>query len=62
MLNKRRSGIIGGGLNGTLIKGLNFIERPHALHVINAPSPRAAASLAIDWQIVENVCRIAGLN
>ncbi len=48
--------------DGTLVQDFDFIERPHALHVINAPSPGATASLAIGQHIVNNVCRITGLN
>jgi hypothetical protein len=32
-----------------------FIERPDALHVLNAPSPAATASLAIADEIVTRV-------
>lgn len=48
--------------DGTLVQDFDFIERPNALHVINAPSPGATASLAIGQHIVDNVCRITGLN
>lgn len=47
--------------DGTLVQDFDFIEREHALHVINAPSPGATASLAIGQHIVDNVCRVAGL-
>lgn len=33
--------------NGTLMQDFQFVERPGALHVINAPSPGATACLAI---------------
>jgi len=48
--------------DGTLVQDFDFIERKNALHVINAPSPGATASLAIGQHIVENVCRLAELN
>lgn len=47
--------------DGTLVQDFDFIERSNALHVINAPSPGATASLAIGQHIVDNVCRITGL-
>jgi L-2-hydroxyglutarate oxidase len=33
--------------DGTLIQDFDIVERPNALHVVNAPSPGATASLAI---------------
>jgi (S)-2-hydroxyglutarate dehydrogenase len=33
--------------DGTLIQDFQFVERPRTLHVMNAPSPAATASLAI---------------
>ncbi|MBK8092709.1 MAG: L-2-hydroxyglutarate oxidase [Verrucomicrobiaceae bacterium] len=48
--------------DGRLVQDFDFIEREHALHVINAPSPGATASLAIGQHIVDNVCRVAGLS
>ena len=33
--------------DGTLVQDFYFVERPNALHVLNAPSPAATASLAI---------------
>ena len=33
--------------DGTLVQDFDFLERPNALHVLNAPSPAATASLAI---------------
>jgi L-2-hydroxyglutarate oxidase len=47
--------------DGTLVQDFDFIERDNALHVINAPSPGATASLAIGQHIVENVCRLCQL-
>jgi L-2-hydroxyglutarate oxidase len=40
---------------GNLVQDFAFIERPNALHVINAPSPAATASLAIADEIVAKV-------
>ena len=48
--------------DGCLVQDFDFIERKNALHVINAPSPGATASLAIGEHIVANVCRITGVN
>lgn len=33
--------------DGTLVQDFHFLERPRALHVLNAPSPAATASLSI---------------
>jgi L-2-hydroxyglutarate oxidase LhgO len=38
--------------NGELVQDFYFISRPNALHVLNAPSPGATASLAIGDEIV----------
>lgn len=38
--------------DGTLVQDFHFLERPGALHVLNAPSPGATASLAIADEIV----------
>jgi L-2-hydroxyglutarate oxidase len=48
--------------DGTLVQDFDFIEREHALHVINAPSPGATASLAIGQHIADKVCRVAGIS
>jgi L-2-hydroxyglutarate oxidase len=40
---------------GTLVQDFAFIERPRALHVINAPSPAATAALAIAEAIAERI-------
>ena len=40
---------------GELVQDFRFIERENALHVLNAPSPGATASLAIGGEIVEKV-------
>ncbi len=37
---------------GDLVQDFQFIARPNALHVVNAPSPAATASLAIGAEIV----------
>lgn len=42
-------------LNGTLVEDFDFVQGENILHVINAPSPAATASLAIGKHIVENV-------
>ena len=41
--------------DGTLVQDFAFIERANALHVINAPSPAATASLAIGEHIAEKI-------
>jgi L-2-hydroxyglutarate oxidase len=41
--------------NGTLVQDFHFVERANALHVINAPSPGATASLAIGQYLAERV-------
>ncbi len=43
---------------GELEQDFHFIERPNALHVLNAPSPAATASLAIGSEIASNVERM----
>ena len=40
---------------GKLIEDFHFEEAPNVLHVINAPSPAATASLAIGQKIAEKV-------
>jgi L-2-hydroxyglutarate oxidase LhgO len=37
---------------GELLQDFHFVERERALHVVNAPSPGATASLAIGSEIV----------
>lgn len=44
--------------DGTLLQDFHLVQKPRALHVINAPSPAATASLAI----AEEVFRRIGLN
>lgn len=41
--------------DGRLVQDFHLIERPHALHVLNAPSPAATASLAIGAYIAKRV-------
>jgi (S)-2-hydroxyglutarate dehydrogenase len=41
--------------NGELIQDFHFVEQDRALHVLNAPSPAATASLAIADEIVNRV-------
>jgi (S)-2-hydroxyglutarate dehydrogenase len=42
---------------GQLVQDFEIIERPNALHVLNAPSPAATASLAIGDEIARRVAR-----
>jgi len=42
-------------LEGDLVQDFRFIERANALHVLNAPSPAATASLAIGAEIASMV-------
>lgn len=41
--------------SGTLVQDFAIIERPDALHVLNAPSPAATACLAIAEEIVKRI-------
>jgi (S)-2-hydroxyglutarate dehydrogenase len=41
--------------NGDLVQDFLFAERPRALHLLNAPSPGATASLAIGDEVVNRV-------
>jgi L-2-hydroxyglutarate oxidase len=45
---------------GDLVQDFRFIARPNALHVLNAPSPAATASLAIGAEIVSMAEKAAG--
>ncbi len=45
---------------GDLSQDFDLIERPNALHVLNAPSPAATASLAIGEEIAGMVARLLG--
>jgi L-2-hydroxyglutarate oxidase len=44
---------------GDLLQDFELVERPDALHVLNAPSPAATASLAIGEEIAARVIRQA---
>jgi L-2-hydroxyglutarate oxidase LhgO len=41
--------------SGKLIDDFHFVEGPHAVHVLNAPSPAATASLAIGDAVAERL-------
>ena len=41
--------------DGTLVQDFSFVRGRNALHVLNAPSPAATASLAIGGEIAEQV-------
>jgi L-2-hydroxyglutarate oxidase len=41
--------------SGELVQDFSLIQRPRALHVVNAPSPAATASLAIGSEIVSRL-------
>lgn len=45
--------------DGTLEHDFVFVDAPSALHVLNAPSPGATASLAIAGEIVDRISRVA---
>ncbi|HEX3728508.1 MAG TPA: L-2-hydroxyglutarate oxidase [Opitutaceae bacterium] len=45
---------------GDLVHDFELIERPNALHVLNAPSPAATASLAIGGEIARRVAAALG--
>lgn len=45
---------------GELVQDFALIERPNALHVLNAPSPAATASLAIGGEIAQRVRQRCG--
>ncbi|HVT73236.1 MAG TPA: L-2-hydroxyglutarate oxidase [Lacunisphaera sp.] len=44
---------------GDLVQDFELVERPDALHVLNAPSPAATASLAIGAEVAQRVGRLA---
>jgi L-2-hydroxyglutarate oxidase len=46
---------------GELVQDFDLVERANALHVLNAPSPAATASLAIGAEIASRVRRLAGV-
>lgn len=41
--------------SGQLVQDFYFVHQPYALHVLNAPSPAATASLAIAEEVVDQV-------
>jgi L-2-hydroxyglutarate oxidase len=41
--------------DGALVGDFSFVEEPGILHVVNAPSPAATASLAIGEHIVQRL-------
>jgi len=43
------------GPDGRLIDDFELIKRPKAIHVLNAPSPAATASLAIGEEIAVRI-------
>jgi (S)-2-hydroxyglutarate dehydrogenase len=45
--------------DGTLVQDFALIERPNALHVLNAPSPAATASLALAEEITRRLPQAA---
>lgn len=45
--------------NGDLVQDFLFAERPRALHLLNAPSPGATASLAIGDEVVDRLAATA---
>lgn len=47
--------------DGTLVQDFHFVERPGALHVLNAPSPAATASLAIGEHVAQRALGQAGV-
>jgi len=44
--------------DGALVEDFHFVEGPRELHVVNAPSPGATASLAIGEEIAEALSRL----
>jgi L-2-hydroxyglutarate oxidase len=44
--------------NGELVKDFHFVTQPRALHVLNAPSPAATASLAIGDEITNQLAQM----
>jgi L-2-hydroxyglutarate oxidase len=45
--------------DGSLVEDFHFVEGPGELHVVNAPSPGATASLAIGEEIAAMLARQA---
>jgi L-2-hydroxyglutarate oxidase len=50
------------GVDGSLVQDFELLQRPNAVHVINAPSPGATASLAIGQHIVGIVRQQLGMS
>jgi (S)-2-hydroxyglutarate dehydrogenase len=48
--------------DGELVGDFQFIDAPHAIHVLNAPSPAATASLAIGRQIAARAAAAFGFS
>ena len=46
--------------DGTLVQDFHFVERANALHVLNAPSPAATASLAIGDHVARKALAMSG--
>lgn len=47
--------------DGTLVQDFQFVERANALHVLNAPSPAATASLAIGDHVAQKALATSGV-
>jgi L-2-hydroxyglutarate oxidase LhgO len=43
------------GRDGRLLEDFCFLEAPGMLHVLNAPSPAATASLAIGLEVADRI-------
>jgi L-2-hydroxyglutarate oxidase LhgO len=41
--------------SGELLQDFYFVRQPHALHVLNAPSPAATAALSIADSVVDQM-------
>jgi L-2-hydroxyglutarate oxidase len=46
--------------DGSLVDDFLFVDRPNALHVLNAPSPGATASLAIGERLTDRIQSLIG--
>ncbi len=62
MLTPAGSGVRAQALrrDGSLVDDFAFAEGPRSLHVLNAPSPAATASLAIGTEITDRYARLTG--
>jgi L-2-hydroxyglutarate oxidase len=47
--------------DGTLVQDFHVMEKPNALHVLNAPSPAATASLSIGEHLAQKAVALAGM-